>query len=81
MERLLEAKKKMNVSYTTMAEILKVDRAVLSNILHGKRYVSLEYFKPICKYLGFNSQEATEIWKQLKIKRLQKRIDDIENNG
>jgi transcriptional regulator with XRE-family HTH domain len=78
MDKLIKAKEKKGVSYTEMAEALKIDRAVLSNVLHGKRYVSLEYLTPICTYLGFGKKETVEIRKQIKIKMLQKRIDDIK---
>jgi transcriptional regulator with XRE-family HTH domain len=80
MEKLLKAKEKKGVSYTEMADALKIDRAVLSNVLHGKRYVSLEYLTPICTYLGLSKKETLEIWKQIKIKMLQKRINDIQND-
>jgi transcriptional regulator with XRE-family HTH domain len=80
MEKLLKAKEKKGVSYTERAEALEIDRAVLSNVLHGKRYVSLEYLAPICAYLGIGKKETLEIWKQLKIERLQKRINDIQND-
>jgi transcriptional regulator with XRE-family HTH domain len=80
MDKLIKAKEKKGVSYTEMAEALKLDRAVLSNVLHGKRYVSLEYLTPICAYLGLTKKETMEIWKQIKIKMLQERIDKIKNS-
>jgi transcriptional regulator with XRE-family HTH domain len=78
MDKLIKAKEKKDVSYTEMAEVLKLDRAVLSNVLHGKRYVSLKYLTPICTYLGFSKKETIELWRQIKIKMLQRRITDIK---